>query len=54
MDFPGQPSTPVKKNVKVVITRSGKTTAKPKSNSKKIAPIELNEEGSEAEAEVEA
>jgi hypothetical protein len=54
MDFPGQPSTPVKKNVKVVITQSGKTTTKPKSNSKKTAPIELNEEGSEAEAEVEA
>jgi hypothetical protein len=54
VDFPGQPATPVKGNVKVVITRSRKTTAEPKTSSKKTTPIELNEEGSEAEAEVEA
>jgi hypothetical protein len=37
-----------------VIPRSGKTTTEPKTSSKKTTPIELNEEGSEAEAEVEA
>jgi hypothetical protein len=54
MDFPGQPATPVKENVKAVISWSGKTTTKPKTSSKKIAPIELNEERSEAEVELEA
>jgi hypothetical protein len=37
-----------------VITQSGKTIVEPKTSSKKTSPIELNEEGSEAEAEVEA
>jgi hypothetical protein len=54
VDFPGQPTTPVKENVKAVIPRSVMTTTKPKTSSKKTAPIELNEERSEAEAEVEA
>jgi hypothetical protein len=53
MEFPGQPATPVKEKVKVVITQSRNTTAEPKTSSKKTSPIELNEEGSEAEAEVE-
>jgi hypothetical protein len=52
--FPGQPATPVKENVKAMITRFGKTTAEPKTSSKKTAPIELHEEGSETKAEVEA
>jgi hypothetical protein len=29
-DFPGQLAVPIKENVKVVITRSGKTLAEPK------------------------
>jgi hypothetical protein len=54
VDFPSLPATPVKENVKAIITRSGKTTIEAKTRSKKTAPIELSEEGSEAEAEVEA
>jgi hypothetical protein len=54
VDFPSQPATPVKENVKAVITRSRKTTVEPKTSSRKTPPIELNEEGSEAEAKVEA
>jgi hypothetical protein len=54
MDFLGQQATPVKENVKAVITRSGKSTIEPKTSSKKTTPIELNEEGSKVEANVEA
>jgi hypothetical protein len=53
-DFLGQPVVPVKENVKVVITRSGKTMAKPKANSKKMSPTDPVEEEEKAEAEVEA
>jgi hypothetical protein len=54
VDFPSQLTTPFNENVKAIITQSGKTTTEPKTSSKKTTPIELNEEGSEAEAEVEA
>jgi hypothetical protein len=53
-DFPGQPSVPIKENVKASITRSGKTMAKPKVKSKKMSPTDLAEEEEKAEAEVEA
>jgi hypothetical protein len=53
-DFPGQPVVPIKENVKAVITRSGKTMAKPKEKSKKMSPTDLVEEEEKAEAEVEA
>jgi hypothetical protein len=52
-DFPGQLVVPVKKNVKVVITRSRKTMAKPKVKSKKMSPTDPVEEEEKAEAEVE-
>jgi hypothetical protein len=42
-----QPATPVKENVKVVITRFVKTVAEPKASPKKTAPIEPNEEEEE-------
>jgi hypothetical protein len=52
-DFPGQPAVPVKENMKVVITRSGKTMAEPKTKSKKTSgPVE-EEEKAMAEVEVE-
>jgi hypothetical protein len=54
VDFPSQLTTPFNENVKAIITQSGKTTTEPKTSSKKTTPIELKEEGSEAEAEVEA
>jgi hypothetical protein len=53
-DFPGQPAVPVKKNVKVVITRSGKIIAEPKAKSKKMSPTDPVEEEEKVEAEVEA
>jgi hypothetical protein len=53
-DFPGQPAVPVKENIKVVITRSGKTVAEPKAKSKKMSPIDLVEEEEKVEAEIEA
>jgi hypothetical protein len=53
-DFPGQPAIPVKENVKVVITRSGKTMAEPKAKPKKTSPTDPVEEEEKAEAKVEA
>jgi hypothetical protein len=53
-DFTGQPAVPIKENVKVVITRSGKTIAEPKAKSKKIGPTDPVEEEEKAEAKVEA
>jgi hypothetical protein len=53
-NFPGQPAAPIKENVKVVITRSGKTMAEPKVKSKKMGPTDSVEEEEQAEAEVEA
>jgi hypothetical protein len=53
-DFLGQPVVPIKENVKVVITRSGKTMAEPKEKSKKMSPTDPVEEEEKAEAEVEA
>jgi hypothetical protein len=38
-DFPNQVVVPVKKNVKVVITQSRKTMAKPKVESKKMSQL---------------
>jgi hypothetical protein len=43
-DFPGQPAVPIKKNLKAVITRSRKTMAKLKTNSKKMGPTDLVKE----------
>jgi hypothetical protein len=53
-DFPGQPAIPIKKNVKAVITRSGKTMAEPKAKPKKTSPTDPVEEEEKAEAKVEA
>jgi hypothetical protein len=53
-DFPAQPAVPVKENVKVVITQSEKTMAKPQAKSKKMSPTDPVEEEEKAEAEVEA
>jgi hypothetical protein len=53
-DFPGQLAVPIKENVKVVITRSGKTMAEPKAKSKKMSPTDPVEEEEKAEADVEA
>jgi hypothetical protein len=53
-DFPGQLAVPIKENVKVVITRSGKEIAKPKAKSKKMSPTDPVEEEEKAEAVVEA
>jgi hypothetical protein len=53
-DFPGQPTVPIKENVKAVITQSGKTMAEPKLKSKKMGPTDPVEEEEKAEAEVEA
>jgi ATP-dependent exoDNAse (exonuclease V) beta subunit len=52
-DFPGQPAVPIKENVMVVITRSGKTMAEPKVKSKKMSPTNPVKEEEKAEAEVE-
>jgi hypothetical protein len=52
-DFPGQPAVPIKENVKVVITRSGKIIVEPKAKSKKMSPTGPVEEEEKAEAEVE-
>jgi hypothetical protein len=52
-DFPGEPAVPVKENVKTVITRSGKTMAKPKAKSKKVSPTDLVKVKEKAEAKVE-
>jgi hypothetical protein len=53
-DFPSQPVVPIKENVKVVITRSGKTMAKHKVKSKKMSPTDPVKEEEKAEAKVEA
>jgi hypothetical protein len=53
-DFPSQPAVPIKENMKVVITRSGKTMAEPKVKSKKMGPTDPVKEEEKAEAEVEA
>jgi hypothetical protein len=53
-DFPGQPAVPIKENVKVVITGSGKAMAEPKAKSKKTSPTDLVEEEEKVEAKVEA
>jgi hypothetical protein len=52
--FPGQSATLDKENVNALITRFEKTTTEARTSSKKKTPIELNDEGSEAEAKVEA
>jgi hypothetical protein len=49
-DFPGQPLVPIKENVKVVITRSGKTMVEPKAKSKKMSLTDPVEEEEKAEA----
>jgi hypothetical protein len=53
-DFPGQPATPLKENAKAMITQSGKTSAEPKTKSKRAAPTITDEKEDEAEAEVQA
>jgi hypothetical protein len=53
-DFSSQPAVPVKENVKVVITRSGKTMVEPKAKSKKMSPTDLVEGEEKAEADAEA
>jgi hypothetical protein len=50
-DFPSQPVVPVKENVKVVITQSGKTMAEPKAKSKKMSSTDPVEEEEKAEVE---
>jgi hypothetical protein len=52
-DFPREPATPLKENVKVVITRSGKTSVEPKAKSKRAAPTTPDKKEDEAEVEVE-
>jgi hypothetical protein len=52
-DFPREPVIPLKENVKVVITRSGKTSAEPKAKSKRAAPTTPDKKEDEAEVEVE-
>jgi hypothetical protein len=53
-DFPGQLSAPIKENVKIFITQSGKTSAKPKTKSKRAAPSIPTKKKDEVEDEVEA
>jgi hypothetical protein len=52
-DFLGQLVVPVKENVKVVITQSGKTMTEPKAKSKKMSPTDPVKEKEKAEVEVE-
>jgi hypothetical protein len=52
--FPGQPDAPVRENVKVVITRSGKTMVEPKTKLKKTGLTAPVEEEEKVEAMVEA
>jgi hypothetical protein len=52
--FPGQPAVPIRENVKVVISRSGKTMAEHKAKSKKMGPTDPVEEEEKAEAKIEA
>jgi hypothetical protein len=51
-DFPRQPAALLKKNVKVVITRSGKTSAEPKRKYMRAAPNKPDKKQDEAEAEI--
>jgi hypothetical protein len=53
-DFPGQPVVPIKKNVKAVITQSGKTMVEPKAKSMKMGPTNPVEEEEKVEAEVDS
>jgi hypothetical protein len=53
-DFLGQPTVPVKENVKAMITQSGKTMAEPKAKSKKMSPTNPVKEEEKADGEVEA
>jgi hypothetical protein len=53
-DFLGQLAIPVKENVKVVITQSGKITTEPKAKSKKMSPTDPVKEKEKVEVEVEA
>jgi ATP-dependent exoDNAse (exonuclease V) beta subunit len=53
-DFPDQLAVPVKKNVKAVITQSGKTMAEPKAKSNKMSPTNPIEEEEKTKDEVEA
>jgi hypothetical protein len=53
-DFPGQLDVPIKENVKVVITRSGKTMVEHKVKSKMVSPTDPVEKEEKAEDEVEA
>jgi hypothetical protein len=46
--------SPSRKNVKVMVTQSGKTMAEPKAKSKKMSPTDPVEEEEKADAEVEA
>jgi hypothetical protein len=46
--------SPSRKNVKVMVTQSGKTMAEPKAKSKKKSPTDPVEEEEKADAEVEA
>jgi hypothetical protein len=50
-DFPGQLAAPTKENVKIFITQSGKTSAKPKTKSKRAAPSIPTKKKDEVEAE---
>jgi hypothetical protein len=43
----------LKENVKVLITRSGETSAEPRTKSKRVAPINPVKKEDEAKAEVE-
>jgi hypothetical protein len=52
-DFHGQLVVLIEENVKVVITRSGKTMAEPKVKSKKMNPTDPVKEEEKVEAEVE-
>jgi hypothetical protein len=52
-DFRGQLAVPIKENVKVMITRSGKTMAEPKAKSKKMSLTDPVKEEEKTETEVE-
>jgi hypothetical protein len=52
-DFRGELAVPIKENVKVMITRSGKTMAEPKAKSKKMSLTDPVKEEEKAETEVE-
>jgi hypothetical protein len=50
--FPSQPASPVRENVKSMITRSGKTMVEPKTKLKKIGSTTPIKEEEKVEAEV--